>query len=204
MTVGWRYSKLGNEMTKNQTSSGSSFLATSLQPHRQQERKPGSVFFFANDEADINGVLPPLSESEAIAEAVPDEQNRILQSFWSKVEKTETCWLWLGSLNSGGYGQYWLPDGTRIVAHRYAYGDVQQGMELDHLCRVRRCVRPSHLEEVSHLENMRRGSWAMRTHCPRGHAYDHINTEMYRGRRYCRACQRINNRASYARKRSKR
>jgi len=81
------------------------------------------------------------------------------QRFWALVDKTETCWLWTGTQVRGGYGQFWL-DGHKL-AHCYAYettvGPIPEGLQLDHLCRVTRCVRPSHLEPVTASENVRRG-----------------------------------------------
>ena len=113
--------------------------------------------------------------------------------FWAGVDKTGDCWLWTRSVNSSGYGQSFI-NGERRVVHRIAYellvGPIPAGLQLDHLCRVRTCVNPAHLEPVTQHQNMARGLWAMRTHCPSGHAYDDTNTNRYRGRRYCRACHR--------------
>jgi len=86
--------------------------------------------------------------------------------FWSKVDRSGgpgSCWLWTASLVKG-YGQMYVatPDGRFGVrsAHRLAYelthGPAAEGLELDHLCRVRRCVNPAHLEPVLHRENMER------------------------------------------------
>lgn len=81
--------------------------------------------------------------------------------FWSKVSKTETCWLWTDAPNGSGYGTF-KPTGQQspTMAHRYSYELAGQtltpGMTLDHLCRVLLCVRPSHLEEVTYAENLRR------------------------------------------------
>lgn len=120
--------------------------------------------------------------------------------FWGKVHITADCWLWKGSRNPQGYGLIgtWKTDGLRttVGAHRVAYelvvGPIPDGLELDHLCRVRHCVHPGHLEAVSRLENMQRGSVALQTHCKRGHLFDEANTyKKPNGTRKCRACVRI-------------
>jgi len=124
-----------------------------------------------------------------------------LDSFWPRVDKTDGCWLWKGSLSTLGYAR-WRLDGRQQGAHRIAYealvGPVPEGLELDHLCRVRHCVNPAHLEPVTHRDNVLRGTSfiaenAAKTHCPQGHEYTPENT--YRipsdpTRRYCRACSR--------------
>jgi hypothetical protein len=70
------------------------------------------------------------------------------------------CWAWSGSVTDGGYAQVMI-GGRRIAAHRVAYalkyGDIPEGMELDHICRVRCCVNPDHVEAVSHSVNVLRG-----------------------------------------------
>ena len=79
----------------------------------------------------------------------------------NRVTKTNTCWRWTGAVNNCGYGKLSIPPrGKQILAHRLSYllfvGDIPKGYELDHLCRVRECVNPEHLEAVLHKENMRR------------------------------------------------
>ena len=126
--------------------------------------------------------------------------------FWSKVKVANDCWLWQGT-TPAGYGQYALwsrgsgvnrQRGT-IPAHRYAYeqfiGEVPEGLELDHLCRVKNCVNPQHLEPVTHRENCLRAAtvrqWpTMSTHCDKGH--DRSLWIVYRknGHRECRLCNR--------------
>lgn len=127
--------------------------------------------------------------------------------FWAKVEKTEECWLWTAALNRDGYGIFGFDSHTVRGAHRIAYelliGPIPDGRQLDHLCRVRRCVNPSHLEAVSSGENTRRGLPAMSkglTHCPQNHPYDEANTYWYRGWKQCRICRREYSRASRARR----
>ncbi len=132
-----------------------------------------------------------------------------LARFWSKVDKDGPlpmwapflgpCWLWADVPDAKGYSSFW--NGTKIVrAHNYSYelhlGPVPDGLELDHWCRVRGCVNPSHLDPVTHAENVRRsqenrqtGRYA--THCKRGHeltpesVYDHP-----KGGRQCKRCKR--------------
>lgn len=128
------------------------------------------------------------------------------ERFWAKVDKggpTPThrpdlgpCWLWTAHTNGKGYGRFTVTTKKLILAYRWAWedanGPVPEGLELDHLCRTRLCVRPSHLEAVTHEINARRGR-AFITHCPQGHPYDDTNTYNRLGRpnRQCRICTRI-------------
>ena len=123
-----------------------------------------------------------------------------LQRLFDKIDVTSSCWLWKRPNRSIGYG-YVTVRGKHQPAHRVAYelfvGAIPEGLEIDHLCRVRRCVNPDHLEAVTHAENMRRsptsfaGVNARRTHCKKGHPYDAANTRRDKeGRRVCLACYR--------------
>lgn len=119
--------------------------------------------------------------------------------FWAKVDKSGECWLWTAS-TSHGYGTFFVEqvDGRNrfMGAHRWAYetlqGAVPEGLVLDHLCRVRACVNPLHLEPVTPKVNAERGEWGMRTHCPQGHPYDDENTgrRSTRDGRECVTCRR--------------
>jgi len=102
------------------------------------------------------------------------------------------CWLWTGCREKAGYGKIRIKTGARVV-HRVAYeafvGPVPGGLTLDHLCRVRHCCNPEHLEPVTLLENVRRGREATKTHCVHGHEYTSENTLRDRnGGRRCRTC----------------
>jgi len=116
--------------------------------------------------------------------------------FWSRADRTGLCWPWTGRVNRNGYGYF-----GRTTAHRVAWeiarGPIPAGHDIDHICRNRACVRPSHLEPVTRSENIRRGigpqvlskMWAAQTTCKQGHSFDEMNT--YRppsGRRMCRTC----------------
>lgn len=119
------------------------------------------------------------------------------ERFWSKVEKTSDCWLWMAGKTHDGYGRFWAAGGE-VLAHRFAYeaagGLIADGLQLDHLCRTRHCVNPLHTEPVTCRENLERGDTmaarhASRTHCPQGHPYSGDNLRVYRGKRYCKACR---------------
>lgn len=120
--------------------------------------------------------------------------------FWEKVALPDEngCMRWLGAMMPQGYGSFRVAD-KAVTAHRFSYelaeGPIPAGLHIDHLCRNRRCAAPAHLEPVTPGENARRGdAWkvnGLKTHCPRGHAYSPENTWVYRGSRFCKACDRI-------------
>jgi hypothetical protein len=105
------------------------------------------------------------------------------------------CVLWTGPLDEKGYGHLVL-NGRNIRVHQASYiayiGEVPPGLEIDHLCRVRHCVNPDHLEAVTHRENILRGEGpsaqhARKTQCLRGHEFDAVTRD---GRRQCNTCRR--------------
>lgn len=125
----------------------------------------------------------------------------------AKIEKTDTCWLWQAGRNADGYGTIYA-DGRTRAAHRVSYeihvGPIPEGMTLDHLCRVRHCVNPAHLEPVTNRENILRGTAptatnARRTHCANGHLLAGRNLILKDGGRRCRTCINAMKRASRAR-----
>ena len=83
--------------------------------------------------------------------------------FWSQVQKGDNCWLFVGRRMNNGYGWFEFKSLHRfsIAAHRLSYllasREIPDGYDLDHLCRVRNCVNPAHLEPVTRGENLRRG-----------------------------------------------
>lgn len=107
------------------------------------------------------------------------------------------CWI-CTSIDLQGYGRM-SHLGTQRRAHRVMYmrlvGPIPEGLVLDHLCRVRSCVNPEHLEPVTNEENLKRGfGWgalnAAKTHCAKGHPFSGENLYVKpNGERACRACR---------------
>lgn len=136
-----------------------------------------------------------------------------MDRFWDHVEVTDSCWLWRGAGVRGVRGYGLFSNGERLMpAHRWIYeqlvGPIPEGLSLDHLCRVRSCVRPEHLEPVTTRENVLRGVGisalnAKKTHCLRGHPYDGDNlyVDLRHGKRHCRSCRAQADRNAKAKRR---
>lgn len=123
--------------------------------------------------------------------------------FWGKVEKTSSCWLWTAA-RTDGYGRLGNEYAHR-VAYRMLVGPIPLGLQLDHLCRVRHCVNPAHLEPVTQRENVLRGETivarnAVKTHCPHGHPLSGHNLRLFNGHRSCKLCNASSARRYRARK----
>lgn len=136
--------------------------------------------------------------------------DRLLQRI--EPEPNTGCWLWAGTLGDDGYGRLAVSWKKKARAHRAvweeAVGPIPDGLQLDHLCRVRSCVNPDHLEVVTSRENTMRGNHpsavAVRTgKCKRGH--ERVRPHTYvdtRGSLRCRTCQNMLARERWARRRT--
>lgn len=131
---------------------------------------------------------------------------RDLERLWSKViigPKENDCWGWSDVLSKAGYAYLGIGGrkGKKFLVHRMLYEivirPIPEGMDLDHLCRNRFCVRPDHQEPATRRVNLMRGQTlaakhAAATHCPQGHPYDLFNTRIAPGGgRVCKICSNI-------------
>lgn len=134
---------------------------------------------------------------------------RQLKNFWAKVNKLGAvhpilktrCWLWTASTSEGGYGRFTVGKRT-IVAHKVSYmlgNTIPEGMQLDHLCRTRPCIRSDHLEPVTPSVNTQRGLSGdlkeLKLYCLKGHKFTNESTYIQRSStnkimRSCRICRR--------------
>lgn len=121
------------------------------------------------------------------------------------------CWVWKGHIGKTGYGRLSVCDRTRSV-HRVSYeafkGQIPVSLVIDHLCRVRACCNPDHLEPVTTRENLARSPLVKLpkpyhpTRCPKGHEYTPENSmKRSNGYRQCMECSRQQGRDARARKR---
>jgi hypothetical protein len=123
--------------------------------------------------------------------AVPFVQR--FDSKWTP-EPNTGCWLWFATINADGYGRV-SRDGRNQLAHRVSYelrrGTIPEGLCIDHLCRVRRCVNPDHMEVVTKGVNTLRGetipaAHAARSTCRFGHP---LTKPDWSPKRLCHTCR---------------
>ena len=124
-----------------------------------------------------------------------------VERFWQKVDKTSSCWLWTAALDRDGYGKIGV-NGKSIRSHRYSYelhkGELEGGMVVDHLCKVRNCVNPAHLRIVTWVQNIFENSNSParinrdKTQCKHGHSLkgNNLYVQPKTGKRYCKICDR--------------
>lgn len=102
------------------------------------------------------------------------------------------CWIWQGYIQSNGYGFYRHEETS--WAHRASYlilrGPIPEGLTIDHLCRVKACVNPDHLEAVTNQVNVQRAKpW---TKCATYHPTEPSRwSNRGDGRRLCLECGRV-------------
>lgn len=129
----------------------------------------------------------------------PNLRERIESKFIP--EPNSGCFIWVGALSELGYAMLSISTENKarrqkqFRAHRLYYelerGPIPEGLVLDHLCRVRCCVNPYHLEPVTSGENVSRGGRSLLTVCPQGHPYSGRNLIITKsGDRKCRECDR--------------
>lgn len=152
-------------------------------------------------------VIPPVKSGRRMSTATSGRRreyqvrDHLDARFLASFTRGDDCWLWTGPLSDSGYGLLIEKRGgsqTNHRAHRWSYehhvGPIPDGLVIDHLCRVRHCVNPLHLEPVTSAENIRRGVSfnGSKTHCKRGHEFTEANTGYQNGGyRYCRTCKQL-------------
>lgn len=127
--------------------------------------------------------------------ATADDVRRFRQKYEIQ---PDGCWYWTAFIDNHGYGMFRGSRLTRTMskAHRYSYElwtrePIDPALVIDHLCRVRHCVNPEHLEPVPPKVNSERGDHkrVLKTHCGKGHPFTGENViYLKRGGRRCRVC----------------
>lgn len=145
------------------------------------------------------------------------ERIKIFSRFMTKINFTKTCWLWTGPINNGPRNGYAFFDikiaknkWKQIRAHRYIWkflmGNIPNNLVIDHICRIRHCVNPTHLRLVTHRTNSLENSNSVaarnskKTHCPKGHPLNGDNLRPPMRWRRCKKCSNINAQTYRARK----
>lgn len=128
--------------------------------------------------------------------------------FWSKVNKTDTCWFWTASTvgkSTYRYGGFWYK-GKTVRAHRFSYeetyGPIPKGMKVLHKCDNPLCVRPDHLflgtDADNNLDRSLKGrhknQYTNKSTCRRGHSWTEENTMRFNnGKAIVKRCRECRN-----------
>lgn len=142
------------------------------------------------------------NDSDSVSRGGPQRRPPIVR-FMGLVERSDGgCWLWTGATDRDGYGVF-TPTHKEgyAAAHRWSYeffiGEIPADLQSDHLCRVRHCVNPFHIEPVTPRENTMRSAIApaainaRKTHCKWGHPFSGDNLRIDKsGKRVCKTCAR--------------
>lgn len=137
---------------------------------------------------------------------IPRLTQREIDRFFQQVNRTDTCWIWVGYVRPDGYGHMTIRRAgiqRSILVHRIAYQVLKKRLSihrvLDHQCRNKRCVNPGHLRAVTDRTNLLSDPATMtyqnkhKRYCLRGHPLFGKNLYVYpqSHHRCCRQCRNI-------------
>lgn len=113
-----------------------------------------------------------------------------IDRFETYIQRGTEHWLWTGSVQNKGYGVIWMNKKKLYLAHRVmwmiCYGPIPKNMTVDHVCNIKLCVYPDHLQLLTRSANKLR---AIGDYCPKGHPYFGYNLYyLTNGNRACRTC----------------
>jgi hypothetical protein len=129
---------------------------------------------------------------------MPRRPRPLVERFEEKFERRgpAECWPWIAYVNAFGYARFRVasvPTPAQRVAYELYVGEIPPGHDVHHVCGVRHCMNPVHLEVVRHDDHCRLtdgGAYNRRkTHCPQGHPYDEANTYRHSSGRQCQTCR---------------
>ena len=134
-----------------------------------------------------------------------DAKDKVKKRFWAKVNKTDTCWMWVAYIGQQGYGKFRF-NGRSTTAHRVSYeihnGPIPNKLHVCHSCDVKQCVNPDHLWLGTAKDNMAdrdakgrggKNTNSKKTHCKSGHPFAGENLVLIfsgdKKHRVCRICR---------------